>query len=96
MIVSFGNTATEALFHGGPARAYRRLPPEILQRALDKLDVLNAARDLRDLRSPPSNHLEKLRGDLAGTYSIRINAQWRLVFEWRDGEAHQVAIVDYH
>lgn len=96
MIVSFQDAVAEALFHGEPHRRLKRLPPEILSRASDKLDLLNAARDLRDLTSPPSNRLEKLRGNLAGFYSIRINQQWRIVFRWQDADVHDVAIVDYH
>jgi len=63
--------------------------------AMRKLEWLNAARDVADLRIPPGNRLEKLAGDRAGQYSIRINDQWRLCFEWRDGDAWGVEIVDY-
>jgi proteic killer suppression protein len=63
---------------------------------VQQLDVLNAARDLRDLRSPPGNHLEALRGDLRGFYSIRINQRWRLIFRWEAVDASEVRIVDYH
>ncbi len=58
--------------------------------------MLNNSRSLQDLRVPPSNHLEKLSGDRAGQYSIRINDQWRICFDWRDGDAYNVEIVDYH
>jgi len=61
-----------------------------------KLDILNAARSLDDLRSPPGNRLEILKGDFAGLHSIRINQQWRIVFRWQDSNAHEVSIVDYH
>lgn len=61
-----------------------------------KLEMLDAAANLEDLRVPPANRLEKLAGDRAGQYSIRINDQWRLCFAWRDGDAHEVEIVDYH
>lgn len=61
-----------------------------------KLDMLNSARVLQDLHQPPGNRLEALRGDLRGLYSIRINEQWRIVFRWSAGEAHEVRIVDYH
>jgi proteic killer suppression protein len=64
--------------------------------ALRRLYALNAAMNLLDLRSPPSNRLEKLKGDRAGLYSIRINDQWRICFEWRDGHAWNVEIIDYH
>jgi proteic killer suppression protein len=61
-----------------------------------KLEWLNAAKDVNDLRAPPGNRLERLAGDRAGSYSIRINDQWRLCFEWHDGDAWSVEIVDYH
>lgn len=89
MIVSFGDEATADLFHGRNTSRVRR-------RALNKLDVLNAASQLIDLRSPPGNRLEALRGDWQGFHSIRVNNQWRIVFEWRNGEAHQVELIDYH
>ena len=64
--------------------------------AVRKLDMLNAARNLRDLMSPPGNRLEALRGDLKGHHGIRINDQWRVVFRWASGDAHDVRITDYH
>ena len=64
--------------------------------ALRKLDMLNAATQLGDLRSPPENRLEALRGDYAGLHSIRINDQWRIVFRWESGDAQEVQIIDYH
>ncbi|MYH49021.1 MAG: type II toxin-antitoxin system RelE/ParE family toxin [Gammaproteobacteria bacterium] len=94
MIESFGDDATEALFHGR-GRA-RRIPEQLRERAVRRLDMLNAADSLRDLRSPPGNRLEQLRGDLRGLYSIRINEQWRIVFRWESGNASGVSIVDYH
>lgn len=96
MIVSFADGATEALFHGEGGRATRRLPPEIRAAAIRKLDMLNAARELGDLRAPPGNRLEALKGDLRGRHSIRVNDQWRIVFRWESGDAHHVEIVDYH
>lgn len=95
MIASFGDRATEALFHGHTSRA-RRVPPDIRSTALRKLDMINAAHELGDLRSPPGNRLEPLKGTLKGMHSIRINDQWRVVFRWTAGDAHDVAIVDYH
>jgi toxin HigB-1 len=74
----------------------RRLPPDIQQVALRKLRMLNQAKTLQDLRVPPANRLERLSGDRAGQYSIRINNQWRICFEWQDGDALRVEIVDYH
>ena len=96
MIVSFGDKATEDLFHNRKTRRIRRYPPEILRFAVQKLDMLNSSRDLRDLRSPPGNRLELLKGDLKGFYSVRINVRWRLIFTWDAADAHEVRIVDYH
>ena len=96
MIASFGNRATEDLYHGRRSKASRRLPPDILSVALRKLDMINAAQSLQDLTSPPGNRLEALHGNLSGHHSIRINDQWRIVFRWSAGEAHSVRIVDYH
>jgi proteic killer suppression protein len=94
MIASFGDKATERLYHEGTAKG--ALPNQITSVALRKLDMLNAATRLGDLRSPPGNRLEALRGDYAGCHSIRINDQWRIVFRWEGGDAHDVRIVDYH
>lgn len=96
MILSFGDKATEDLFHNRQTRRVRQYPPEILPRALQQLDMLNSSQDLRDLRSPPGNHLELLKGDLEGFYSIRINDRWRLIFMWEGADAHAVRLVDYH
>ena len=96
MIASFGDRATEDLYHGRKSKAARRLPAEIGAVTLRKLDMINAAQALQDLASPPGNRLEALRGDLRGHHSIRVNDQWRLVFRWADGEAHGVRLVDYH
>lgn len=96
MIASFGDSSTEDLYHGIRSSRARRFPSEILAAALRKLDYLNAAVSLSDLRSPPGNHLEMLHGDSRGFYSIRINKQWRIVFRWSDAQAHDVRIIDYH
>ena len=96
MIASFGDPSTEDLYHGIRSSRARRFPSEILPAALRKLDYLNAALSLNDLRSPPGNHLEMLRGDWKGFHSIRINNQWRIVFRWSDAQAHDVRIIDYH
>jgi toxin HigB-1 len=74
----------------------RRLPADLHRTALRKLRMLDAATALDDLRIPPANRLEKLSGDRAGQWSIRINDQWRICFAWRDGNAYDVEIVDYH
>ena len=96
MIASFGNRATEDLYHGRKSKASRRLPADIAPVVLRKLDMINAAQNLQDLTSPPGNRLEALHGNLRGYHSIRINDQWRIVFRWSAGEAHSVRIVDYH
>jgi proteic killer suppression protein len=96
VIVSFADRATEDLFHGTRSRETRRLPTDIPRVARRKLDMLDAAAELRDLRSPPGNRLEALRGDLAGLHSIRINDQWRIVFRWTSSGPAEVGIVDYH
>jgi proteic killer suppression protein len=95
LIASFGDRATEALFHGRVSRA-RRVPANVRDVALRKLDMVNAARELRDLRVPPGNRLEALKGDRSGMHSIRVNDQWRITFRWKGGDAYEVSIVDYH
>lgn len=93
MIKSFRCRETEKIF----MRQFSRKLPEDIQRiARRKLEILDGAETLEDLNIPPSNHLERLRGDREGQYSIRINDQWRICFEWRDGDAYGVEIVDYH
>ena len=96
MIFSFGDDATADFYHGRDTHRIRRFPPTIRGVALRKLDTLNAAYHLNDLREPPGNRLELLKGDLAGHYSIRVNERWRIVFRWEDNGAHEVALVDYH
>ena len=94
-IRSFGDTATADLYHGRSTARARRFPPNIVGAVLRKIDVLNAAYKLDDLRSLPGNRLEALKGDLDGYHSIRVNDQWRITFRWQDG-AHDVSLVDYH
>jgi len=96
MIRSFGDRRTEDLYHGRNTSQSRRIAIDIREAALIKLDVLNAAVSIEDLRSPPGNRLEALRGDLKGFHSVCINQQWRIIFEWTDGGADQVRIIDYH
>ncbi len=93
MIQSFVDTETELIWSG---KRSRKLPPDIQVVALRKLRLLNQAKTLTDLRIPPGNRLEALRGDLAGQYSIRINDQWRICFIWRQGGPENVKIIDYH
>ena len=94
--MSFGDEATADLFHNWQTSRARRIPSDIRRRALRKLDVLNAVHRLNDLRSPPGNRLEALRGDWDNYHSIRVNRQWRVVFRWEEGNAHEVQIIDYH
>jgi proteic killer suppression protein len=96
MIVSFGDGATEGLYHGRPTGRVLRFPREVAGAALIKLDMLNGAAAILDLRSPPGNRFEALKGELKGMHSIRVNDQWRLVFRWHGNNAHQVRLVDYH
>lgn len=96
MIRSFGDTATGDLYHGRQSARARRFPQTIVSIALRKLDMINAARELMDLRVPPGNRLEALKGDREGLYSIRINDQWRIIFRWENAGASDVSIVDYH
>ncbi|WP_374287027.1 type II toxin-antitoxin system RelE/ParE family toxin [Pseudomonas fluvialis] len=92
MILSFRCAETQALFESGSSRRWAN----VLNVATRKLTMLNAAVELRDLRSPPGNRLEQLQGDRAGQHSIRINDQWRICFVWTDSGPSQVEIVDYH
>ena len=93
MIRSFRDKVAETIFNG---RSPRGFPTDLFRVARRKLEAVNAAAALNDLRAPPGNRLELLSGDRAGQYSIRINDQWRVCFIWSDGGAEQVEIVDYH
>lgn len=93
MIHSFANKEAELIWSG---RRSRKLPPDVQNRALVKLTLLNRARTLDDLRNPPSNRLHQMGGDRAGQHSLSINMQWRICFVWKDGDAYGVEIVDYH
>ena len=93
MIRGFKDKETEKVFNG---RFSKKLPQDIQRTAERKLIMLHRAATLNDLRVPPSNRLEALKGDLKGQHSIRINNQWRICFEWLDGDAFDVEIVDYH
>ena len=96
MIASFGDSATADLYHGRRTARVRRYPASIAQAAMRKLDLLNAAHALLDLRSPPGNRLGALKGDWKRFHSIRINQQWRVVFRWIDNQALDVQEIDYH
>ena len=93
MIKSFAEGDTERLFHG---LRPRMLPNIIWKRGARKILILHAASELAELRVLPGNRLEKLKGDRRGQYSFRINDQWRVCFQWREGNAYQVVISDYH
>lgn len=96
MIRSFANRLAEHLFDDRESRKVRRLPAALRRIARRKLLYLHDAAELRDLRVPPGNRLEALKGGRACFHSIRINEQWRVVFRWRAGDAYEVGIVDYH
>jgi len=93
VIANFADDQTEALFQ---RRRVKKFSADLQRAALRKLVMLDAVVQLTELRSPPGNRLEALKGDRAGQFSIRINDQWRICFVWRNGKAHDVAIVDYH
>ncbi len=93
MIQTFADEETERIWNGGRSR---KLPPDMQDRALVRLRMLNQAKSLDDLRNPLSNRLHALRDDRAGQHSISINMQWRICFVWRDGGADGVEITDYH
>jgi toxin HigB-1 len=93
MIKGFKDKGTERLFNREP---YRKLPVEIQRVAFRKLRMLNRARTPADLRLPPANRLEALKGDRLGQHSIRINDRGRICFVWREGDVYEVEIVDYH
>jgi proteic killer suppression protein len=93
MILSFSCKEAEKIWNDKPSRKF---PADIQDRALRKLYMLDVAQSIEDLREPPSNRLEALKGNRKGQYSIRINQQWRLCFVWNNGDATEVEIVDYH
>lgn len=93
MVVSFGNKETEKIWNGIVSK---KLPQEMQEVARRKLRMINNSMDINDLKIPPANRLEKLKGDLKEFYSIRINSQWRIVFKWDNGNAFEVEILDYH
>ncbi len=93
MIRTFKSKETEKIFNRYHSRKY---PVDIQRVAFRKLRMLNQARNINDLRVPPANRLEKLKGERTGQHSIRINDQWRICFEWHNGDAFKVEIIDYH
>ena len=93
MIKSFGDKETEKIWKG---KRSKKLPHDIQDISRRKLRMLNNSVDIQDLRIPPSNRLEKLGGNLKDFYSIRINKQWRIIFQWKNGNAFETEIIDYH
>ena len=96
MIQSFSEPATEDLFHGRRSKRVSKFPADIIKTAFRKLDMLNTAHQLKDLKMPPGNRLEALKGKLAGYQSIRVNDQWRVLFRWKEGGPTDVTLTDYH
>jgi proteic killer suppression protein len=96
MIFSFLDQTTLDIYNGENTKASRKVPVSVGNAAGRKLDMLNAAKDLGDIRIPPGNHLEIMKGTLGGFYSIRVNDQYRIIFRWREGNARDVKIMDYH
>ena len=96
MIVSFGNQLAEDIFEDRVTKSTRKLPPELYRVARRKLLYLHDADVLTDLKVPPGNRLEALKGKLKGFYSIRINDQWRVIFKWQGNSSFEVSIIDYH
>jgi len=93
MILNFDNKETEKLYITGKSRKY---PQSIIKAALRKLDYLNAAKDINDLKVPPGNRLEQLKGNIKNKYSIRINRQYRIIFSFENSNVSNAAIIDYH
>jgi proteic killer suppression protein len=93
MIISFGNKDTNKIWDGDRIKGFST---DLQQTARRKLRMLNNAQNIADLQIPPSNRLEKLKGNLKDFYSIRINNQWRIIFKWENGNALNVEIIDYH
>jgi proteic killer suppression protein len=93
MLISFGDKVTEKIWKG---ERVKNLPSEIQEIGRRKLRMLNNSQNLVDLQVPPSNRLEKLKGNLKDFYSIRINSQWRIIFKWQNGSASEVEFIDYH
>lgn len=96
MIEGFGNRLAEDLFDDRRSKVALRFPPDLIRAARRKLLYLNDVAELADLREPPGNRLEALKGEWKGFHSIRINDQWRVVFRWQDGNAYDVQIAGYH
>lgn len=93
MIITFGDKETQSVYVDGKSK---KLPPDLIRRAVRRLEYINLATSLNDLKTPPGNRLHALREDRAGQYAIAINDQWRICFRFEDGDAYDVEVVDYH
>lgn len=96
MIVNFDSKTAEDIFDGILSRYAKKIPFELHEKIRRLFDQINAAAKINDLRSPPGNRLELLKGNLAGKWSLRVNNQWRIIFDWVDSQAFNVDVVDYH
>jgi proteic killer suppression protein len=96
MIESFKDKLAQAIFDGDRTKDTKRIHRNLIKKTEKKLDLINAAIRLEDLKIPPGNKLEKLSGNYKGYYSIRVDGQWRLIFKWKNGFAHEVQFIDYH
>ncbi|MBN1399061.1 MAG: type II toxin-antitoxin system RelE/ParE family toxin [Bacteroidetes bacterium] len=96
MIINFADKGTEDIFNGFDTKAARRIPQAIWKPARIRLDAMNGAAQIKDLKFPPGNRLEILKGNLSGYHSIRINDQFRIIFRWNNGDILDVEITDYH
>ena len=96
MIESIKGKTTQDIFDGLSSKAARKVPSELHERARDLLDAINSIARVEDLKSPPSNRLHKLKGNFKDFWSVSINDQWRIIFKWKNGNATEVEITDYH
>ena len=96
MITSFKSKFAQDIFDGSSTAKSRRFPKQLIERTLRLLDQLNVVAQVDELLIPPGNHLEKLKGNLSGYWSLRINRQWRIIFQWDGNDASNVDILDYH
>ena len=96
MIISFADKITADIYHGVDSRYTRKIPENLHAKICRLLDQLNAVTEVKTLLIPPSNHLEKLEGDLKGYWSIRVNIKWRIIFKWENNNVHNAKIIDYH
>ena len=96
MLVTFKSQAEQDIYDGISSKQSRRVPLELHGKIRRLFDQLDAAAEIDDLRVPPGNRLEKLKGRLDGKWSVRINVQWRIIFSWDEQGAHEVEVIDYH